>query len=339
MRKLLNTIYVTNEDVYLTLDDENLVCKINGKKIMRIPFDNIESIVCFNYQGCSPALMGKCAEKLIPISFLTPTGKYLAKVYAGTRGNVHLRVAQIDVFREKDIVLASNTVAAKIANNINVIKRSLHDHSDLRENERILSVIDAMKKSAHAALQSTTYEEILGHEGSAAKQYFSIFGEMVTNKRYTFTYRNKRPPLDEINSVLSFLYTVYTNEYAGALETVGLDSYIGFFHKLRSGRTSLACDLVEETRCIVDRFTISMFNLNMLSEKNFYYDESGAVFLNDEGRKKVLTKWQEKKRTEIIHPYLKQKIHFGLVPYVQANLLAKYVRGEIAEYPCYINKL
>ena len=153
-----------------------------------------------------------------------------------------------------------------------------------------------------------------------------------------FSYRNKRPPLDEVNALLSFVYTMYTSEFASALETVGLDSYIGFCHALRSGRHSLACDLVEEARCLADRFVLTLINLQIISKKDFDKQVSGAVWLNDNGRKKVLTKWQEKKRTDYLHPYLKQKIPFGLIPYVQSNLLAKFVRGEIDEYPCFLLK-
>ena len=167
---------------------------------------------------------------------------------------------------------------------------------------------------------------------------FGVFGKLFTNPNVHFSVRTKRPPLDPVNAVLSFVYTLYTNEYAAALETVGLDSYIGFYHALRSGRASLACDLVEEARCHVERFTITLFNLGILSEKDFEVQISGAVWLNDDGRKKVLTRWQEKKRTDLMHPYLKQKIQFGLLPYVQSNLLAKFVRGELPEYPCYLNR-
>ena len=178
----------------------------------------------------------------------------------------------------------------------------------------------------------------MGIEGNGAKQYFSVFEKLITNSAFTFNSRTKRPPLDEVNAILSFLYTVYTNDFAAALETVGLDSYIGFCHALRSGRSSLACDLVEEARCIAERFTLSLINLKIVSEGDFEKQISGAVLLNDEGRKKVITRWQEKKRTDILHPYLNQKIQLGLLPYVQSNLLAKYIRGEISEYPCLILK-
>lgn len=340
MRKLLNTIYVTNESSYLTLDGENLVCKIKGEIKLRIPFENIENIVCFNYLGCSPALMGKCVSKTIPINFISPQGKFLAKVCGETKGNVFLRVAQIDKFRENNLVLSQNTMAAKFSNARQLIRRTLHDNVQLREDGQIKKVMEVLDTGIEKVFNVKTIEEVMGIEGNCAQNYFSIFDKLITNGKVPFTFelRTKRPPLDPVNAVLSFVYTLFTNEFAAALETVGLDSYIGFCHALRSGRSSLACDLVEEARCIVERFVITLLNLHIIGEKDFERQISGAVWLNDEGRKKVLTRWQEKKRSDIVHPYLKQKIPLGLLPYVQSNLLAKYIRGEIENYPPFLLK-
>lgn len=338
MRKLLNTLYITNEQAFLTLDGENIVCKIDGKEAIRLPVLNIESIVCFSYIGCSPALMGKCVKNMIPISFMTPHGRFLAKVGAETKGNVFLRIEQIDVFRQRDLQLTQHTIAAKIANTMRLIKRSQHDYIELREDAEILDVIEKLKTAIDRVYEATEIEEIIGIEGSAAHYYFSIFDRLIRNDEFSFEIRTKRPPLDPVNAVLSFMYSMYTNEFASALETVGLDSYIGYCHKLRSGRASLACDLVEETRCLIERFVLGLLNLKILNEHDFEVQVTGAVFLNDDGRRKVLSKWQEKKRTEIVHPYLKQKIMFGLIPYVQSNLLAKYVRGDIEEYPVFLLK-
>ena len=340
MRKLLNTIYVTNELTYLTLDGENLVCKIEGETKLRIPFENIENIVCFNYVGCSPTLMGKCVSKTIPINFISPQGKFLAKVCGETKGNVFLRVAQIDRFRECGLTLAQNTMAAKFSNTRQLIRRTLHDNASLRGDEQINKVMEVLDSGIEKVFDAKTIEEVMGIEGNCAQNYFSIFDKLITNQKvpFTFEFRTKRPPLDPVNAVLSFVYTLLTSEFAAELETVGLDSYIGFCHALRSGRSSLACDLVEEARCIAERFVITLLNLQIIGEKDFEKQISGAVWLNDEGRKKVLTRWQEKKRSEIVHPYLKQKIPLGLLPYVQSNLLAKYVRGELENYPPYLLK-
>lgn len=340
MRKLLNTLYVTNPDTYLYLDGENIVCRLENQEIFRLPFDNLENIVCFNYMGCSPQLMGKCVSNSIGINFLSPSGHFLAKVFGETKGNVFLRVAQIDKFREKGVELTSKTMATKFANTIQVIKRSQHDNPELREDEKLKRVIELLTTGIGSALNSTSIEEIIGIEGNLAKEYFGIFDKLIGKsiKDMNFEHRTKRPPLDPVNALLSFLYTLLTSDYAAALETVGLDSYIGFCHALRSGRESLACDLVEETRCLVERFVLTLVNLKIVDNSDFNREISGAVLLNDEGRKKVITKWQEKKRSDIMHPYLKQKIPFGLLPYVQSNLLAKYLRCEIEEYPCFLNK-
>lgn len=338
MRKLLNTVYVTNEMAYLTLDGENLVCKVDGEIRLRIPFENIENIVCFNYIGCSPALMGKCVGKTIPINFISPQGKFLAKVCGETKGNVFLRVAQIDKFRACGLQLAQNTMAAKFSNTRQLIRRTLHDNADLRADEDIQKALNTLKTGIDQVYTAANIEEVIGIEGYCAQNYFSIFNKLITNKKVPFSFqlRTKRPPLDPINAALSFVYTLATSEFAAALETVGLDSYIGYCHALRSGRSSLACDMVEEARCLAERFVITLFNLQILNESDFEKQVSGAVWLNDEGRKKVLSRWQEKKRSDMMHPYLKQKIPMGLLPYVQSNLLAKYVRGDIEVYPSFL---
>ena len=340
MRRLLNTIYVMNEMAYLTLDDENLVYKVDGEIKQRVPFDNIENIVCFNYIGCSPALMGKCVSKVIPINFISPQGKFLAKVCGETKGNVFLRVAQIDQFREKGLLLTQNTMAAKFSNTRQLIRRTLHAHAELRDSEEILRVLDVLEDGIEKVYAANTVEEVIGIEGYCAQCYFSIFNKLITNKKVPFTFemRTKRPPLDPINAALSFGYTLAMGEFSAALETVGLDSYIGYCHKLKSGRVSLACDLVEEFRCIVERFVITLLNLQILGENDFDQQITGAVWLNEKGRKKFLTQWQEKKRSDIAHPYLKQKVALGLVPYIQANLLAKFVRGDLEEYPSFLVK-
>ncbi len=340
MRKLLNTVYVTNEMAYLTLDGENLVCKIDGEVKLRIPFENIENIVCFNYIGCSPALMGKCVGKTIPINFISPQGKFLAKVCGETKGNVFLRVAQIDRFREAGLTLAQNTMAAKFSNSRQLLRRTLHDNPELREDPEIQKTLEILSEGVSRVYEAGSVEEVVGVEGYCAQSYFSVFHKLITNKKVPFTFelRTKRPPLDPINAALSFVYTLATSEFAAALETVGLDSYIGYCHTLRSGRVSLACDLVEEARCLAERFVITLFNLQILRESDFEKQISGAVWLNDEGRKKLLSRWQEKKRTDMLHPYLKQKIPFGLLPYVQSNLLAKYVRGDLESYPPFLLK-
>ncbi len=340
MRKLLNTLYVTNANAYLSLEQHNVVCTIEGAKAINVPLLNIESIVCFSYLGCSPALMGACVANQIPINFISPTGKFLAKIVGETKGNVLLRVRQLEVFDNNAVGLARNGIVAKIANCIMLIKRSMHDYAELRTDTRICSAIEQLQGSILSTYSASDIETLVGIEGNAAHAYFGIFDMLIRNEAdvFNFCHRTKRPPLDAVNAVLSFMYTILTSEYASALETVGLDSYIGFCHTLRSGRASLACDLVEEARFIVERFVLGLINLRVLSADDFDFQPSGVVYLNADGRKKVLSSWQEKKRTVVRHSYLKQNIQLGLLPYVQSNLLAKYVRGDIGEYPVFLSK-
>ena len=336
MRKLLNTLYVTDETVYLSLDGENVVCLKDKAEVFRLPLANIEGIVCFSYLGCSPALMGKCADNGIAMSFMSPSGKFLARVTGAVKGNVYLRKQQLETFEDagKALSLIRNTLAAKLENTKFVLRRTVRDYPETDADGKIGECIEKLDVSIGELFEQTDVDVLRGIEGSCAKSYFYVFDRLILAQKDDFKFfeRNKKPPLDRVNAVLSFLYTVYTNEFASALESVGLDPYIGFFHTLRSGRCSLACDLVEECRCIVERLTLTMINLKILNADDFETQISGAVFLTTDGKKKVLTEWQNKKRTEIRHPVLKEKIKFGLIPFAQASLLAKFVRGDNKEY-------
>lgn len=340
MKKLLNTLYITDENAYLALDGENIAVKLSDGKIARFPFANLESIICFSYLGCSPALMGKCCEEGISLSFLSPYGGFLARVQGKARGNVLLRKAQIEKFSDPDITLARNTVAVKLANTAFTVSRSLRDHPEIDSDGAVSALLCKLKNSVEEAYSQNNKTELLGLEGNCAKAYFGIYDRMIVKQHddFSLNMRTKRPPLDRTNALLSFMYSILTSDYASALESVGLDSYVGFYHELRPGRCSLACDLVEETRCIVDRFVLTLINLRQVNANDFERQSTGAVLLNNDGRKKVLSLWQEKKRTTVIHPYLKQKIQLGLIPFIQSNLLAKYIRNELTEYPAYIQK-
>lgn len=335
LRKLLNTIYVTNELAYLSLDGENVVISEQGKELGRLPFTNIESIICMNYIGCSPALMGKCAENMIGLSFVSTSGRFLARITGEFKGNVFLRKAQLEVLENEKIQLelVRKLLACKFKNTKNLIKRSLRDNKNLNQEEKIQKCLETIEINIKKIQEETNFDTLRGIEGQTAKSFFNIFDILFTQQREDFLLygRSKRPPLDATNAVLSFLYTVCINDIASALECVGLDPYIGFFHTLRPGRLSLACDLVEEYRALVERMVISIINLKVINISDFENQVSGAVLLN-EGRKKVISAWQNKKKEIIMHPYLKEKIPIGLFPYVQANLLAKYIRGENKEY-------
>ena len=312
-------------------------------QIFRMPFANLESVFCFSYEGCSPALMGKLCESGIALNFISPQGRFMGRLQGAVRGNVLLRTAQIKMFdgvNEKTLMLIRNTVAAKLANCCGVLKRSLRDYPEMDNDGAVSECINRLAEYAENVFSYDDKLEILGLEGSAAKAYFDVFDRMLVKQRDDFrmAYRTKRPPLDRINAILSYLYTIYTCDFAAALESVGLDNYVGYYHELRPGRSSLACDLVEEARCIIERFVITVINLRQIKPEDFEKQVSGAVLLTKDGRKKVLTLWQEKKRSVIVHPYLKQKIPLGLLPFVQSSLLAKFIRGEINEYPSYLVK-
>ena len=303
MKKLLNSLYITDETAWLTLDGENIVCKCEDKEKFRMPFSNIEDIYCFSYPGCSPALMGKCAELGINLSFISPNGEFLARVQGKTKGNIFLRKAQFEVFAEPDILLAQNTVASKLSNTKSLIKRSIRDNPHLDQDGRLSECIRFLESGIEHVYELKDRETVMGLEGSCAKAYFGIFDDLILHQKENFyvTGKTKRPPLDPVNAVLSFLYTIMTSSYTSALESVGLDSCYGFYHSLKSGRSSLACDLVEESRCIAERLVLTMINLKKLNINDFEKQESGAVYLNKEGKRKVLTAWQEKKRSTIIH--------------------------------------
>lgn len=340
LKKLLNSLYILDETAWLTLDGENIVCKFEDKEKFRLPFSNIEDIYCFSYLGCSPALMGKCAGLGININFISPSGTFLARVQGKTRGNIFLRKAQFEKFANADILLVQNTVAAKLSNTRYLIKRSMRDNPQLDSDGELSRCIEYLESGIEGVYQLNDIETIMGLEGNRAKVYFGIFDRLILHQKEEFyiTSRTKRPPLDPVNATLSFLYTIMTSSYTSALESVGLDSCYGYYHALRSGRSSLSCDLVEEIRCIAERLTLTLINLKKLNAGDFEKQESGAIYLTKDGKRKVITAWQDKKRTTIIHPYLNEKIPLGLLPFVQSSLLAKYIRGEIGEYPCYLMK-
>lgn len=337
MRKLLNTLYITHQDAYLSLDGENIVMFIGGKEAARLPLSNIESIICMNYPGCSPALMGKCAENQIGLCFVSPGGRFLARVTGPVKGNVLLRKQQIEIFfnTEKQTQLIQNLIAAKLKNTCSLLMRSRRDYPATDVNGELSHCIEILEENEKKLFCEKDSDILRGIEGQSAKTYFDVFDLLFTKQKEDFALfrRTKRPPLDPTNAMLSFLYTVCTNDIASALECVGLDPYIGFFHTMRPGRVSLACDIMEEFRALVERMVISMVNLKIVQKSDFEKQVSGAVWLNNDGRKKVITVLQNKKNECLRHPFIKEKVPIGLFPYVQANLLGKYIRGEIEKYP------
>lgn len=338
MRKLMNTLYVTSEDSYLSLDGENVVILGTEGEIARLPLHNLEGIVSFGYRGTSPALMGACVERNISLCYLNPQGKFLARISGKVRGNVILREQQYKSAFDENVGLeiAKNCIIGKIYNCRWVLERAIRDHSMQINIEKVKNASEKLKKSQHLVSESQSKDQLRGFEGEAAKIYFSVFDEMILQQKNDFLFqgRNKRPPLDNVNALMSFVYTLLTNIVTSALETVGLDPYVGYLHTERPGRVSLSLDLVEELRPIfADRFVLTLINKRMVGKKDFRRKENGAVLLSDNARKTILTEWQKKKKETLTHPFLKEKVEWGIVPYVQAMLLARYLRGNLDGYP------
>lgn len=343
MRKLLNTLYVTTPDSYLSLDGENIVVLKEENTKVRVPLHNLEGVVAFGYTGASPALMGKCAEENIALTFLTAYGRFLARVSGKTKGNVILRREQYRIADEemKSLAIAKNCILGKIYNCRQVIDRAVRDHAARIDTGKLKSISLQLSDSLDNVKNSESLDSLRGYEGEAASRYFSVFDELILQQKEEFAFngRNKRPPLDNMNVMLSFVYTLLTHDTASALETVGLDSYVGFLHTDRPGRVSLALDLMEELRpFFADRFVISLVNKRVINGKGFEKQESGAVFMTNETRREILRHWQERKQEKIKHPFLNETIEWGLVPHVQAMLLARYIRGDLDGYPPFMWK-
>ena len=343
MKHLLNTLFVTSEDAYLTLDGENVVVNREKSEVGRFPLHNLCGIVCFSYAGASPSLMGACAERNVALSFCTPRGRFLAKVNGITGGNVLLRRKQYRLAddEEKSCFIARNMIYGKLYNARRSIERTKRDHKERIDRERFAASSDTINNLFHSVLKETFLDSLRGFEGVGATAYFDVFDDMILRdkEQFYFRERNRRPPLDKVNALLSFAYNLLANDCASGLEAVGLDSFVGFLHRDRPGRTSLALDLMEELRpCMADRFVLSAINNKSIQTKDFQTAETGAVLLTDDGRRKFLKSWQEHKQTVITHPFLNEKVPWGLVPYVQALLLARFIREDLDAYPPFLWK-
>ena len=343
MRQLLNTLFVTSEDIYLSLDGENVVANRGGEQVARYPLHTLQSILSFSYSGASPALMGACAERDVSLAFCTPRGRFLARVMGQTQGNVLLRRKQYRVADDplQSCRLARMMIFGKVFNAHWSVERTRRDHALRIDGERFAAVSAGLRDILPVLAQAETTDKLRGLEGSAAVAYFSVLDEMILQSKDTFffTERSRRPPLDAFNALLSFAYSLLAHDCASALEAVGLDAYVGFLHRDRPGRESLALDLMEELRpCLADRFVLTMVNNRIIKPADFDFRESGAVFLTEAGRRTFLQKWQEHKKEVIKHPFLEEKIPWGMVPYVQSLLLARCLRGDLEDYPPFLWK-
>lgn len=343
MRKLLNVLYITSPEAYLAKEGETVLVRVEEETKIRVPIHNLEGIVCFGYTGASPALMHLCAERGVALSFLSSSGKFLARINGPVSGNVLLRRQQYRRADQPDesLELAKGFIFGKIFNCKCVLQRFLRDHENrgdsvsLQESVRMLSL--QLQKSTHCR----SLEWLRGIEGEAARSYYGVFDQLILESKEVFTFagRSRRPPLDPVNAVLSFLYTLLAHDCASALETVGLDPQVGFMHRERPGRPSLALDLMEELRpYLVDRLTLSLINNRQICAKDFVIKESGGVLMTDEARKEIIASWQRRKQEEVNHPFLGEKIAIGLIPYAQALLLARHLRGDLEAYPPFLMK-
>ncbi|MED4352798.1 type I-C CRISPR-associated endonuclease Cas1c [Schinkia azotoformans] len=343
MKKLLNTLFITQTDVYLSLDGDNIVLFKEQEQLGRLPLHNLESIVTFGYTGASPALMGYCAERNISLVFLTMNGRFLARVIGKSKGNVVLRKKQYLMSEDEDVSakIARNFIIGKIYNNKWIIERMTRDYPlriDVSQFKEISRHLSSLIQEVRVC---DDLERLRGLEGQAAISYNRIFNQMILQQKDDFYFhsRSRRPPLDNVNAMLSFAYTLLANDVASALEGVGLDAYVGFLHRDRPGRVSLALDVMEELRGVyADRFVLSLINKKVVNKDDFYRKENGAVIMTEEARKKFLAAWQNRKQEKITHPYLSEKISWGLVPHAQAILLARFLRNDLDEYPPFLWK-
>ena len=340
MRKLLNTLYITTPDAYLSKDGMNVVVSVKSQEIFRIPIINIEGIVSFGYMGASPGLMKLCTDNNVSLTFLSPNGRFICRIQGQTKGNVLLRKKQYKLSEQEDWALhvAQIMIAGKIQNQRSVLRRFIRDYGNNQQVEEAANALDNFKRNTRL---STDKLSLMGIEGMAANKYFEVFPSLLTQQidQFPFGGRSRRPPKDAVNAMLSLAYTLLTNDITAALETVGLDPYVGFLHTLRPGRASLALDMAEELRAYMgDRFVLSLINRRQISPSDFFYQGEQGVTLTDDGRRTFLTAWQTRKKETIIHPYLNEKISVGLIPHTQAMLIARFIRGEVDDYPVFLIK-
>lgn len=338
MRKLLNILYVTTPDSYLSKDGLNVVVSVQQKEVFRIPIINIEGIVTFGYMGASPGLMKLCADNGVSLTFLSPQGKFIARVQGPTHGNVLLRTEQYRLADNEDFTLHISKlfIGGKIQNYRNILRRYERDYGS---NDDVASAVQKLEVRKRDLQRVQDLNQLRGIEGDAASVYFDVFPYLILNQKSDFPFngRNRRPPKDAVNAMLSFVYTLIANDVAAALETVGLDPYVGFLHTLRPGRTSLALDVMEELRAYLgDRLVLSLINRRQVNAKDFLFQGDESVIMTDSCRKILLSAWQARKKETILHPYLNEKIPIGLLPYVQTTLLARFLRSELDDYPVFL---
>ena len=339
----MNVLYITSPEAYLAKEGENVLVLVEEETKLRIPVHNLEGIVCFGHTGASPALMHLCAERNVALSFHSEGGRFLARVTGRTNGNVLLRRKQYRIADnlEETLQYAKNFIFGKVYNCRCVLQRFLRDHGEKGGFSRVDEKIRFLSSQLLKAHNCQNIAILRGIEGESARAYYSVFDNLILGEKGVFRFegRSRRPPLDATNAILSYLYTMLAHDCTSALETVGLDPQVGFLHRERPGRPSLALDLMEELRpYLVDRLALSLINNRQIDGKSFVAKESGGVIMTDEARKGIIASWQKRKQEEINHPFVGEKIAVGLIPYAQAMLLARHLRGDLDAYPPFLMK-
>lgn len=341
MRELLNVLYVMTQGSMLHLDHDTVRVEVEHETRLRVPLLGLSGIVVFGQVSVSPFLIQRCAEDGRNLVWLTRSGRFRARLEGRVRGNVLLRRAQHLALSEPERphLIARQIVAAKLQNSRHVLLRGAREAPDAADAAALTAVAERIGQVLVRLRESRNLDEVRGAEGECARAYFEVFGSLLRHSRAEFAPagRTRRPPLDMTNAVLSFLYALLQAECAGAAEGVGLDPQVGYLHALRPGRPALALDLMEELRPVVaDRLAITLVNRRQLKPEHFEKQLAGAVLLNDEGRKIVLTAYQRRKEEEVQHRLLRQKVPLGLIPHVQARLLARHLRGDLNNYPPFL---
>ena len=334
MKKLQNSLYITRQGSYVHKERETIVIEHDRKKLMQIPIHSVSGVFCFGNVLVSPALMGFCGEKGVNLAFFTEYGRFYGRLQGRKSGNVLLRRAQYHASEGVSLEIARSMIAAKLVGSRNVLLRQQRNHGVTNS---LSSAVKHLAASIRLAKYVDNLDSLRGIEGDAAARYFAVFAELInagSRDEFPFTGRTRRPPRDEVNALLSFVYSIMGQDISGALNGVGLDPQVGFLHADRPGRDSLAQDLLEEFRpWLADRLVLSLINRKQLRSKDFVTESSGAVRMSDEARKKLLVSYQERKQQEVMHPFLKEKVPIGIIPHVQAMLLARHLRKDLEKYP------
>jgi CRISPR-associated protein Cas1 len=343
MKHLLNTLYITTQGSYLAREGETVLVRVEQETKLQLPIHTIGSIICFGQVSCSPFLLGLCAERHVSVSFLSVNGRFMARLEGPVSGNVQLRREQ---YRQADnlessAIIARAVVIAKIANCRSVLLRAVRSYPEGEGVDELKITADYLNTQLQSLKEPLPLDSIRGIEGDAARNYFGVFKYLVIEQKAVFSFnrRSRRPPLDNMNAILSFLYTVLAHDVTSAIECSGIDPAVGFLHRDRAGRPGLALDIMEEFRpYIVDRLALTLINLKQIQAAGFQQTESGAVIMDDVTRKTVLVEYQKRKQEEIKHPYLGEDVAIGLLPHIQAMLLSRYLRGELDNYPAFISR-